>query len=60
MISDREYFYLLLEGELTVTVGSGEEVVLGAGDICLFERGEPRRVINNSNSVANLFVVTAK
>ena len=54
--SPLEKVYVMVAGELTVTVG-GTEVVLKAMDSCFIPGGETREVRNNSNAVATMLVV---
>jgi glyoxylate utilization-related uncharacterized protein len=49
--------YVVIEGEVTVTVGSGEVTVLRKLDSCFIPPGEAREVLNKSNTVASMIVV---
>jgi len=49
--------YVVIEGEVTVRLGSGESVVLKKLDSCFIPGGEAREVRNASNSVASMIVI---
>jgi quercetin dioxygenase-like cupin family protein len=49
--------YVVLEGEVTVELGTGETHVLARLDSCFIPGGEARAVRNNTNSVATMLVV---
>lgn len=49
--------YVIIEGEVTVRLGSGESVVLKKLDSCFIPGGEAREVRNASNSVASMIVI---
>lgn len=51
-----ERIYIVVEGEMTVTV-AGEEVVLAALDSVLILAGEPRALVNRTNRPAAMLVV---
>ncbi len=53
----QEKVYVVLEGELVVTLGDGARHVLKGLDSCLIEPGERREVRNETNTVATLLVV---
>ncbi|HWI85251.1 MAG TPA: cupin domain-containing protein [Sphingomonas sp.] len=49
--------YVVLEGEITVELGSGETQHLGKLDSCFIPGGEARAVRNEGNTVATMLVV---
>ena len=49
--------YVVIEGDVTITLGSGESQVLGKLDSCFIPGGEARAVHNHSNTVATMLVV---
>lgn len=49
--------YVVLDGEVTIELGSGETQVLGKLDSCFIPGGEARAVRNDGNSVATMLVV---
>lgn len=49
--------YVVLEGEVTIELGSGETHVLGRLDSCFIPGGEARAVRNDGNTVATMLVV---
>lgn len=49
--------YIVLEGEVTVTLGSGAATVLHKLDSCFIPPGEAREVRNKGNAVASMVVV---
>lgn len=49
--------YLVLEGEITIELGSGEVHVLERLDSCFIPAGESRSIRNEANSVAAMIVV---
>jgi glyoxylate utilization-related uncharacterized protein len=49
--------YVLLEGEITISLGSGETHVLRRLDSCFIPGGEARAVHNSGNVVATMLVV---
>ena len=49
--------YVVLEGEVTIELGSGEAQVLGRLDSCFIPGGEARAVRNDGNTVAAMLVV---
>jgi quercetin dioxygenase-like cupin family protein len=51
-----ERIYVVLEGEITVTTGSGD-AVLGPLDSCHIAPGEERTVENRANGVAAMLVI---
>ena len=53
----QEKIYVMIEGELTVTLASGERTVLKPMDSCLIEAGESREVRNETNATATLLVI---
>jgi quercetin dioxygenase-like cupin family protein len=54
----QEKIYVVLAGELTVELGSGEQFVLGLHDSCLIAAHESRAVRNESAAEATLLVIT--
>jgi glyoxylate utilization-related uncharacterized protein len=52
-----ERIYVVLAGEVTVTLADGTVHVLAALDSCHIPRGEARAISNESNSVATMLVV---
>lgn len=55
--SPLEKIYVVLEGEVTVELGSGEKHTLSRQDSCFIPAGESRAIINESNSVATMLVI---
>lgn len=55
--SPLEKIYVVLEGEVTVELGSGEVEVLGTLDSCYIPGGEARAVRNDGNAVATMIVI---
>ncbi|MBX2839086.1 MAG: cupin domain-containing protein [Gammaproteobacteria bacterium] len=51
-----EKVYVVLEGEMTVTINS-EDTVLGRFDSCTIPAGEERRIENRSNDICKMLVV---
>jgi len=51
-----EKVYVVLEGEMTVTV-DGKDTVLGRLDSCTIPAGEERKIENRSNDVCKMLVV---
>lgn len=49
--------YVVLEGELTVELGSGEKHVLKPLDSCFIAAGEARAIRNEKNVIAAMIVV---
>ncbi|MFO1468452.1 MAG: cupin domain-containing protein [Steroidobacteraceae bacterium] len=49
--------YVVIEGRVTVRLGSGETVVLEKLDSCFIPGGEAREVRNDSNAVASMIVI---
>ncbi|HMN43804.1 MAG TPA: cupin domain-containing protein [Povalibacter sp.] len=49
--------YVVLEGEITVELGTGETHVLRALDSCFIPAGEGRAIRNEGNVVASMIVV---
>jgi quercetin dioxygenase-like cupin family protein len=49
--------YVVLEGEVTIELGSGEIQTLKALDSCFIPGGEARAVRNDRNTVATMLVV---
>jgi len=49
--------YVVIDGEVTVTLGTGEVAVLRKLDSCFIPAGEAREVRNNTNAVASMIVI---
>jgi len=49
--------YVVIDGEVTIELGSGEIHVLGKLDSCFIPGGEARAVRNDSNTIATMLVV---
>ena len=49
--------YIVVEGEICITLGSGSRAVLGRLDSCFIPAGEARAVSNETNSVASMIVI---
>lgn len=49
--------YVVLEGEVTVELGSGQVETLKALDSCFIPGGEARAVRNDGNTIATMLVV---
>jgi glyoxylate utilization-related uncharacterized protein len=49
--------YVVLDGQVTVTLGSGETHILCKLDSCFIPGGEARAVRNDGNAVATMLVV---
>lgn len=49
--------YVVIDGEVTVTLDSGEVTVLRKLDSCFIPAGEAREVRNKSNAVASMIVI---
>ena len=49
--------YVVLEGEVTVTLDDGTSSILSALDSCFIPSGEAREVRNNGNAVATMIVI---
>ena len=49
--------YVVLEGEVTVTLGDGSSTTLGKLDSCFIPANEAREVRNASNAVASMIVM---
>jgi mannose-6-phosphate isomerase-like protein (cupin superfamily) len=52
-----EKIYVILSGEVTITLGDGTAHVLGALDSCHIPGGEARAIRNEGNAVATMLVV---
>ena len=55
--SPLEKIYVVLEGEVTIELASGEKNVLSRLDSCFIGGGEGRAISNDSNSVATMLVI---
>jgi quercetin dioxygenase-like cupin family protein len=51
-----EKIYIVLSGEITITVDEGE-FTLGELDSCMIKANEARAIVNNTNRVATMLVV---
>lgn len=49
--------YVVVAGEITVTLADGSSETLAAMDSCFIPAGEAREVRNNSNAVASMIVI---
>lgn len=49
--------YVVLEGEVTITLGSGDIQALSRWDSCHIPGGEARAISNESNHVATMLVI---
>jgi len=49
--------YVVVAGEVTVTLDDGSSAVLGPLDSCFIPAGEARAVVNAGNAVASMLVV---
>lgn len=49
--------YVVLEGEVTVTLASGETQILGKLDSCFIPGGEARAIRNDANVMAVMLVI---
>ena len=49
--------YVVLEGEMTIELGTGETHVLAALDSCFIPGGEARAVRNDGNAIATMLVI---
>jgi mannose-6-phosphate isomerase-like protein (cupin superfamily) len=52
-----EKIYVVLAGEVTITLGDGTSHTLGALDSCHIPGGEARSIRNEGNAVATMLVV---
>jgi quercetin dioxygenase-like cupin family protein len=48
--------YVVVQGELTITLGSGERHVLFQHDSCFIAAGEARAICNETNAVTSMLV----
>jgi len=55
--SPSEKVYVVLEGEVTVVTKDGE-TTLGVNDSCLLAANEERSVVNRSNNIARMLVIS--
>ena len=55
--SPLEKIYVVIAGEVTITLGSGEKHALSALDSCFIPGGEERAISNESNHVASMLVI---
>lgn len=55
--SPLEKIYVVLAGEVTITLGDGSVETLGAYDSCFIPGGEAREIRNDGNAVATMLVV---
>lgn len=49
--------YVVINGEVTMTLGDGSSATLGFMDSCFIPAGEAREVRNKSNAVASMIVI---
>jgi len=49
--------YVVLDGELTIALGTGETQVLSRLDSCFIPAGEAREIRNDGNLVATMLVI---
>jgi quercetin dioxygenase-like cupin family protein len=56
--SPTEKYYIVLDGEVTVSTDEGEQT-LGPLDSCHLAGGEARAILNRGNTVARMLVVIA-
>jgi len=49
--------YVVIEGEITIELSSGETQVLGKLDSCFIPAGETRALVNHGNVIAAMLVV---
>ena len=55
--SPLEKIYVVLEGEVTIELSTGEKHCLSRLDSCFIPGGESRAITNESNSVASMLVI---
>ncbi|MFT6928305.1 MAG: quercetin dioxygenase-like cupin family protein [Psychromonas sp.] len=55
--SPLEKVYIVLSGEITITLGNGEETILKAQDSCFLAPNEARAIENRSNTTAHMYVI---
>ncbi|MDO8863933.1 cupin domain-containing protein [Haliea sp. E1-2-M8] len=55
--SSLEKIYVVIKGEVTITLGSGEKHVLSKLDSCYIPGGESRAITNEGNNVATMLVI---
>ena len=55
--SPLEKIYVVLEGAVTIELGSGETHVLSRLDSCFIPGGEAREIRNEGNAVATMLVI---
>jgi quercetin dioxygenase-like cupin family protein len=55
--SPLEKIYVVLAGEVTIELGSGERTTLGPLDSCYISGGEARAISNAGNHVATMVVI---
>lgn len=55
--SPLEKIYVVIDGEVTVTLGSGEQHVLSRLDSCFIPGDEARAITNESNHMATMLVI---
>ena len=54
---DLEKIYVVLSGEVTIELGTGETHVLNRYDSCFIPDGESRAIRNDTNEVATMLVI---
>jgi len=55
--SPLEKVYVVLTGEITVVLNTGEETTLLANDSCFIAPNEAREIVNRSNQTASMLVI---
>ncbi|HBK17181.1 MAG TPA: cupin domain-containing protein [Gammaproteobacteria bacterium] len=55
--SPLEKIYVVIDGEVTVLLGSGEKHVLSRFDSCFIPGGEARQILNEGNHTATMLVI---
>lgn len=56
-VSPLEKIYVVIAGEVTIALGSGEKHVLSRLDSCFIPGGEERAILNESNLMATMLVI---
>jgi quercetin dioxygenase-like cupin family protein len=56
-VSPLEKIYVVIDGEVTITLGSGERQMLSRLDSCFIPGGEERAILNESNHMATMLVI---
>ena len=55
-----EMYYHVLEGEMTISMETGETIVLTQGDTIMFEPGDVKKSTNTGLGVARILVISVK